>query len=302
MSLSIASPARARSSAALVLAGVLWGTGGLAGSLLGQLAGLHPLAVAAYRLLVGGVTASAYVALTGGLRDLPRTPEALRRLIAVGALFALFQTSYFAAVSLSSVSTATMTTIGAAPVVLTVVSAVRKRRAPRLWTLVSVGGAVAGLVLLRWSPETATSPARLAGGLGFALLAAAGFAVLTLVTAEPVDGLEPLATTAFGCLAGGLLLTPAAVWLGMGLPARADVLLLAVYFGAVPTAVAYAAYFRGLGGAHPVLGALSALLEPLTATVLSVVFLHDRLSALAWGGAVLLVAALAVGYWRPEPR
>ena len=98
----------------------------------------------------------------------------------------------------------------------------------------SVGGAVVGLVLLRWSTEAATSPALLAG-----------------------------------------------------------------YFGAVPTAVAYAAYF---GGAHPVLGALSALLEPLTATVLSVVFLHDRLSALAWGGAVLLVAALAVGYWRPEPR
>ncbi len=298
--MSVAVPSRARSSAALVVAGVLWGTGGLSGSLLGQQAGLHPLAVAAYRLLIGGTASAAFVALTGGLR-LP-AKETWRRLLLVGALFALFQTSYFAAVALSSVSVATMTTIGAAPVVLTVVSAVQHRRAPRLWTLVSVGGSVAGLVLLRWSPETATSPARLVGGLAFALLAATGFAVLTLVTAEPVAGLEPLATTAFGCLTGGLLLTPAALWFGMSLPAHADVLLLAGYFGVVPTAVAYAAYFRGLGGAHPVLGALSALLEPLTGTVLSVIFLHERLSAFAWGGAVLLVAALAVGYWRPEPR
>ncbi|GAA1021595.1 EamA family transporter [Amycolatopsis albidoflavus] len=279
---------------------MLWGTGGLSGSLLAQKAGLHPLAVATYRLLIGGAASAVYVAFTGGLR-LP-TKQNWRRLVLIGALFALFQASYFAAVALSSVSTATMTTIGAAPVVLTVFSAVRHRRAPRLWTLVSVGGAVAGLVLLRWSPESATSPVRLVGGLGFALLAATGFAVLTLVTAKPVDGLDPLATTAFGCLTGGLLLTPAALWLGMGLPASADVLLLALYFGVVPTAVAYAAYFRGLGGAHPVLGALSALLEPLTASVLSVVFLHERLSAFAWGGAVLLIAALAVGYWRPEPR
>ncbi|WP_406629000.1 DMT family transporter [Amycolatopsis sp. WGS_07] len=298
--MSVSVPSRARSSAALVVAGVLWGTGGLSGSLLGQQAGLHPLAVATYRLLLGGAASAICVALAGGLR-LP-TKQNWRRLLLIGGLFALFQASYFASVTLSSVSTATMTTIGAAPVVLTVFSAVRHRRAPRLWTLVSVGGAVAGLVLLRWSPETATSPARLIGGLGFALLAATGFAVLTLVTAKPVDGLDPLATTAFGCLTGGLLLTPVALWLGMGLPARVDVLLLAVYFGAVPTAIAYAAYFRGLGGAHPVLGALSALLEPLTATVLSVVFLHERLSVSAWSGAVLLVAALAVGYWRPEPR
>src|SRR5688572_6942567 len=99
--MSVAVPTRARSSAALVLAGVLWGTGGLAGSLLASRAGLHPLSVAAYRLLIGGVAATGYLWLTGGLRGLPRTPEVRRRLLTVGGLFALFQTSYFAAVSLS---------------------------------------------------------------------------------------------------------------------------------------------------------------------------------------------------------
>lgn len=268
---------RARSTSALLFAGILWGTGGLAGSLLGQLAGLHPIAVAAYRLLLGGAA---------GLVVVRRRPKAAREVAAVGALFALFQAAYFAAVSLSSVGTATMTTIGAVPVLL----AVRKR--PRAWTLVSVGGAVAGLVLLRWSPGQTWA------GTAFALLAAAGFAV---VTAMPKRD-DPAVTTAFGCLAGGVLLTPAALALGMGLPMRPEVLLTAAYFGIVPTALAYAAYFHGLDGAHPVLGGLSALLEPLTATVLSVIFLHEHLSPVAWCGAALLVVALGVGYARPEPK
>ncbi|MEU5264072.1 EamA family transporter [Amycolatopsis sp. NPDC021455] len=290
--MSIATPTRARSSAALVLAGVLWGTGGLAGSLLGDLAGLHPLAVAAYRLLVGGGAATLFVLLTGG--TFPRTARAAKRIAAVGGLFALFQTSYFAAVALSSVSVATMTTIGAAPVVVTLAG----RRKPHRWTLVSLAGTVAGLALLRWSPGEATSLA----GLGFALLAAAGFATLTLLTAQPVEGLEPLPTTAFGCLAGGLLLTPVASWSGMALPLHADVLLVACYLGAVPTALAYALYLRGLADAHPLLGALAAVLEPLTAAVLSAVLFGERLSVTAWCGAAVLVAALTVGYWRPEPR
>ncbi|MEU3770888.1 EamA family transporter [Amycolatopsis keratiniphila] len=293
--MSVAVPTRARSSAALVLAGVLWGTGGLAGSLLASRAGLHPLSVAAYRLLIGGVIATGYLWLTGGLRGLPRTPQARRRLLAVGGLFALFQTSYFASVSLSSVSVATMTTIGSAPVLLAVATVVKTRRLPGAWTAVSLAGSLAGLALLQWTPGQEVNVA----GVLFALLAAAGFAALTLVTATRVEGLDPLPTTAFGCLIGGAALTPAALWFGMAVPLQADVLALVVYFGVVPTALAYAAYFRGLESAHPVLAALSALLEPLTAALLSMAVLGERLGAVGWCGAVVLIAALAVAYIKP---
>lgn len=293
--MSVAVPTRARSSAALVLAGVLWGTGGLAGSLLASRAGLHPLSVAAYRLLIGGLIATGYLWLTGGLRGLPRTQQARRRLLAVGGLFALFQTSYFASVSLSSVSVATMTTIGSAPVLLAVATAVKTRRLPGAWTAVSLAGSLAGLALLQWTPGQEVDVA----GVLFALLAAAGFAALTLVTATRVEGLDPLPTTAFGCLIGGAALTPAALWFGMAVPMQADVLALVVYFGVVPTALAYAAYFRGLESAHPVLAALSALLEPLTAALLSMAVLGERLGAVGWCGAVVLIAALAVAYTKP---
>jgi DME family drug/metabolite transporter len=77
-------------------------------------------------------------------------------------------------------------------------------------------------------------------------------------------------------------------------------LAVTIYLGLVPTALAYAAYFRGLVRAHPVLAALSALLEPLTAAVLSALLLRERLGVVGWCGAALLVGALAVSYWCPE--
>jgi DME family drug/metabolite transporter len=51
-------------------------------------------------------------------------------------------------------------------------------------------------------------------------------------------------------------------------------------------------YFRGLRRARASTGALLSLLEPLTATVLSVLFLGNRLSLTGFAGAALLAAAV----------
>jgi DME family drug/metabolite transporter len=299
---TVVSPARNRSAVALVLAGILWGTGGLAGSLLAASGHLHPLSVATYRLVLGGIFAVIFLRLAGGPVTVPRTRAVVRRLLVAGVLLAFFQASYFIAVSLSSVSIATMTTIGFVPVFVAVVTAVRTRRVPGWRTLVSICAALAGLALLRWSPGGVTVDWRLVGGVVSALAAGAGFGILTLVIARPVEGLNSLRTTAFGCLIGGALLLPVAFRLGVAVPLHAGVLAVAVYLGAAPTALAYAAYFRGLAGAPTLLAALSALLEPLTATVLSAVLLRERLAVAGWCGAALLAGALAVNYWVPKDR
>ncbi|WP_280361428.1 DMT family transporter [Nocardia wallacei] len=298
MSVDIVAPARDRSAAALIAAGILWGTGGLAGSLLADRAGLRPLSVATYRLLLGGGLAVALLAVTGGLRGVPRTRAVGRRVLVTGGLLGCYQASYFVAVQHISVSLATMVTIGTLPVFVALGAAVRDRRVPGRATLLAIALAVSGLVLLTWSPGGTASGWTLAAGAGTALLAAAGFALMTLITATPVAGLDPLRTTAFGMLTGGVLLTPAALASGMALPLRPDVLLTAAYLGSAPTALAYTAYFRGLRTAAPVLAALAALLEPLTAALLSAVLLGDRLGGPGWCGAALLITALAISYRR----
>lgn len=299
MSVSLPVPARSRvDTASLLVAGILWGTGGIAGSMLGSAAGLSSPAVAACRLLLGGVFTVAALAATRRLRGMPRTRPALRRVVVTGGLLALFQACYFAAVSLTSVSLATMATIGSVPVFVTAATAVGQRRLPDAGTTLCTAGAVAGLVLLTWSPEDTSDRWLFGAGLAAALVAGAGFATLTLVTRSRVPGLDPVRTTAFGCLLGGVLLAPAMVVSSPELPVPWQAWAAAAYLGAVPTALAYAAYFRGLSTARPALAALAALLEPLTATVLSVLLLGDRLGTAGWCGAALLLSAVAVGYLR----
>lgn len=300
MSLSVVhTRTRGRSAAFLITAGVCWGTGGLAGSVL-VANGLHPLSVAAYRLLLGGSLVVLFLLATAGVQVAP-TSAVARRLGAAGALLATFQACYFSAVALTSVSLATMVTIGSVPVFVAGATSIRTRRLPSGGTVVALVVAVLGLMLLTWAP-VGMDGVRLAGGVACALLAGAGFASLTLLTRRQVDGLGALHTAAFGCLAGGVLLLPLGLLFGMGMPLRVEPLVAVIYLGAIPTALAYTAYFTGLRDSHPVLAALSALLEPLTAALLAMFLLSDRLGVTGWCGAALLVAALAVSQLRPEPR
>jgi len=73
------------------------------------------------------------------------------------------------------------------------------------------------------------------------------------------------------------------------------------YLGIVATAVVYGAYVLGLRHAGATAAALAVVLEPLTATVLSVAFHGERLTAAGVAGAVLIAGALAL-YYLPGGR
>jgi drug/metabolite transporter, DME family len=277
----------------LVVAGVLWGTGGLTGSLLAHRTGLGPLAVATYRLGGGGLLLVAL--LTAARRPLPRGRAARTRIAVIGGLAALFQASYFAAVQSIGVSLATLLTIGVSPVLVLLVEALSGRRKVRPAALGTAALAVVGLALLVGVPEgTRTLAALLAGG-GFALVAAAGFATMTLVQARGVPGLDEMTTTGWAFTLGAALLAPLAAATGglrfaFGLPS----LGLAVALAVLPTAIAYASYFRGLRSAPAGTAALMALLEPLVGSALAALVLGDRLSPAGLAGAALLITALVL--------
>src|SRR5262249_46218860 len=90
----------------LILAGLLWGTGGLTGTLPGRAAGLPPVSVAALRLLSGGTLIVVFRVIPG--RRWPAGRAAWTRVAVTGLLAATFQGAYFSAVSLTSVSLATL--------------------------------------------------------------------------------------------------------------------------------------------------------------------------------------------------
>jgi DME family drug/metabolite transporter len=275
----------------LVLSGLLWGTGGLIGTLFGQAAGLSAMSVATYRLLAGGGLIVTFLTLTG--KRWPTGRAAWTRIAVNGLLSALFQSCYFAAISLTSVSLATLVTIGGTPVIVAIVEQARGRRALGRAGVTTIVMALAGLGLLVGFPGGGFSETAMLASTGMALLSAAGFAAVTLIATSPVPDLDELTLNGFGFSLGGMALLPlAAMTGGLGFrPGLASTGLLTA-LGIGPTAVAYTLYFRGLRKASASTGALLSLIEPLTAAVLAALVLGNRLSATGIAGAAILLAAV----------
>jgi drug/metabolite transporter, DME family len=275
----------------LVLSGLLWGTGGVIGTLFGRATGLSAISVATYRLLAGGGLIVAFLTLAG--KRWPTGRAAWTRIAVNGLLSALFQGCYFAAISLTSVSLATLVTIGGTPVIIAIAEQARGRHLGRAG-VITTAMALAGLGLLAGLPGGGFNETAVLASTGMALLSAAGFAAVTLIGTSPVPGLDELTLNGFGFSLGGMTLLPLDAVAGGGLgfrPSLASAGLLAA-LGTGPTAVAYTLYFRGLRKAPASTAALLTLIEPLAAAVLAALVLGDRLSATGIAGAAMLLAAV----------
>ncbi|RQW84053.1 DMT family transporter [Micromonospora globispora] len=277
----------------LVLAGVLWGTGGPTGSLLAHETGLSPSAVAAYRLAAGGTLVIASLCLTR--QPLPRGRHAWARMVVNGLLAAVFQSCFFAAVSLTDVSLATLLTIGASPALVLSAEWIAGRRRVSASMLATVALAVSGLTLLVGTPAGGITTMDALTGAGLALLSATGFATMTFIGTRPVAGLDDLTGTGVSFAIGAAVLAPAAtVTSGMDFAPTPTAVTLLLLLGTAPTAMAYALYFRGLRTTPASTAALIALLEPLVATLLATLFLGDRLGSTGLIGAGLITTAIVL--------
>jgi drug/metabolite transporter, DME family len=293
VSLTVPAAVRRRSRTGLsylVTSGLLWGTGGLTGTLLAHAAGLSAIAVAAFRLLGGGGLIVVFRALAG--RPWPAGRAVWTRIAVTGLLAAIYQSCYFAAVSLTSVSLATLVTIGAAPVIVQAAERVLGRRPAGRSAVITTGLALTGLGLLVGLPDGGFPEAAMLVSVLLALIAAGGFAAITLIGASPVPGLDDLTVTGFGFAVGGLTLLPLAAAGGTGFRPSPAAFGLLIVLATGPTAVAYTLYFRGLRTAAASTAALLTLLEPLTAAVLAALILGERLSVTGIAGAAILAVAV----------
>ncbi|WP_433626143.1 DMT family transporter [Nocardia sp. CA-120079] len=274
----------------LVGAGLSAGTGGLLGILLLRATGLSPVSVAACRLAVGGLLLIALLTVTR--RPLPRNISAWRRIGMVAVLVAIIQASYFGAVAASSVSLATLITLGMSPVVVSLLEHLTSRRILDRRRAATIGIAVFGVILLVGAPAGDAASGGVFAGAAMASVSACAFATLTLISARPVPGLDVITTTGFAVTGGAVLLTPLAAVSGLTFHPTAHSVVLVIVFGLISTAVAYTLYLRGLSEVGAGTAAVLALLEPLTSTILAAAILGERLTPTGLVGAALLIVAL----------
>ncbi|MGN8244624.1 DMT family transporter [Cellulomonas soli] len=292
---------RSRGFALVALAGVLWGTGGLAGSLVARVTDLSWPAIASLRLLGGGFVMLAAAAATGALRALPWNRAVAVRVAATGALSAVYQGAYFVAVDLAGVALSTVVALGSAPLAVAVVTAWGTRRMPPRATVTALVAALVGLLLLTGTP-TAGDGRAAAAGCGLALVSGASFAATTLLNRVPVPGLSPTALIGASFTLAGVLLVPFGLVAGFALSGTSAAAWgWVVYLAALPTAGAYLAYYSGLPRVPATTAAVLALLEPVTATVLSVLVLGETVSLPGLVGMALLLAAVVLLRPAAEP-
>ncbi|MFE7586540.1 DMT family transporter [Streptomyces gardneri] len=287
-----------RSLLYLIVAGIAWGTAGAAASLIFRVSDMGPLALSFWRC-VGGL-----VLLLGALALRPRRavsrtaaePRGRRtaRILGTGIGLTVFQSAYFAAVQNTGLAVGTVVTLGAGPVLIAVGARLTMGERLGRGGLIAATGALAGLaVLVLGGGAAEVRPL----GVLLAVVSAAGYAAITLLTrwlGRDDGATDALGTTTWAFAIGAVGLLPFAVAEGLvphtGSPLR--VVLLLLYVAAVPTALAYALYFAGAAVVRAATVSVIMLLEPVSAALIAVSLLGERLTSAIVLGTLLLLAAV----------
>ena len=284
------------------LAAVSWGTTGSVMALLARegtpsplLVGWARMAGAAPCLLVAIALMPPGTSARGQWRPRDWAKAAL-----LGAAMAAYQVCYFWAVPRTGVALTALLAICSAPLMIAAGAALTLRERPSPATLAALLLAVAGTTMVLLDPRAhgAAPPGFTAGDFAAGAFAALGAGLSYAVYAVTTKGLlrraAPLPLAALTFTLAAILLTPvlaltrgASAQLAAGWP-------LLLYLGVVPTAAAYVVFGAGLRSVTVTTAGIATLLEPLTAATLGVLLFGERLGAVGWAGAALLLGALGL--------
>lgn len=294
-----AGPARWAGLAMITLAGVIWGSIGPVVIVAHDRSGLSPLTLSSYRAALAIVVLVLLAAVTGRLaRTWSVARQHWRRVVAVGVLTSVFQMLFFVAVVAAGVSVATVVCLGFAPVVLMLWSLVWERRNPTLSRVAIVVMALSGLLLVSLVGGGVEHPPALMFGVVLALIAGTAYALSAEIAGPLTNRLDIFTVTIATMVVAGLVVVPVGFVVGR---ARDEPLattdptawLAVAYMAIITTIVAYALMFTGLRTTPSGAAVIATLIEPVTAVVLAVAFLGERLTIAGVVGALLIFAAIA---------
>lgn len=279
----------------VLIAAVLFGTTGTAQALAPA---LDPVAVGGARIVVGAAFLAVIAFAAARLRPRTAAPDRGGRGLVVlsGAFVAVYQLGFFAAVADTGVAIGTVVAIGSGPAFAGLFARVfaGERPAPRWYLATTLAGAGVCVMVLGAGAGAGAGEVSLPG-VGLALLAGAGYAGYAVAGKRLMDaGRTPEATMAAVFCMGAVLLLPVLLVGDAGALVTTEGLALALYLGALPTALAYVLFARGLQRIGAGETATLTLAEPVTAAALGFAVLGERPGAAALAGGALVLAGLAV--------
>lgn len=229
------------------------------------------------------------------------TPGAVSRAdaltVLVGGVAVLaYQPTFFAGARLNGVAVGAVVTLGAAPVLTGLLAWMLTRVVPSRAWFTGTGWAVAGVVLLSGLLEGAGQAVSLRG-LGGSLAAALSYAVYTLAAKRLLTG-GWRATAAIGSVfaTAAVLAAPFLLLVDLSWVASPSGASMVLWLAFVTVLVAYVLFAIGLQTLSASTVSTLTLVEPMTACLLGLLLLDERLSGLGWLGlAVLLTGVMVLG-------
>jgi drug/metabolite transporter, DME family len=287
----------ARAAVSVLAAAVLWGTIGTAQELGAPEAA--PPTVAALRSLAGGLLLVLVVVLGRRWHQLVAVLRRSPGPFAIAALaITTFQLGYFAGIRLGGVAIGTLVAIGSSPAFAGLFTWALGRPPGVRWVVGTVATVAGAAALLLGGGTTGTTPL----GLTASLLAGASFATYALASKRLLErGMAGIPVMAAVFTTSGLLLFPAVVVADVAWAVTPAGAAAVVWMAVAGTAAAYTLFARGLEGVDAPTATTLSLAEPLTAALLAVTVLGERLVGWSAVGAALLAGGLVVVAIRPGP-
>lgn len=281
----------------VLFAGLLWGTSGTIASFFPNNA--SPLSIAAVRLAIGSFARLGFLMLEK--RGLPfarslRLPLPLVVVSAIG--MAVTQVALFLSVRLAGVTVATMIFIGSSPLFGGILSLLyRKEKQTRSWmvsSLIVVAGCLGMAFSETFGGGDAVDRSQLLLGSLAAMVAGLGWALVGNCIKALHSYVSPLESSAVVMLAGAVVLLPLAAFDGFGWLAQPDGFPIAMALGIVSAAIPYVLFSLGMKRIPVAHAFLYGLIEPITASLLGILLLKERLNSTAMVGYALVLAGLVL--------
>jgi DME family drug/metabolite transporter len=279
-----------RSRLFVIFSGICFGTTGTAQALGPK--GASPLTVGAARLLVGSLLLILVAVRSKNLELVPIRKIPKRAWIIAGLSMSFYQVTFFAGVRVTGVAVGTVVALGSAPALTGLVSWVFMRQRPNQVWFIATSIAIIGVGAIASAGKTShinSSGVLLALGAG---LSYAFFAVFSKEILRSGISSEKAMAKIFAIGAAPLL--PLLIFGDAHWLFTPRGIALALWLGLIPTTIAYLAYGAGLRHIPANDAATLTLSEPITATILGIILIHEHPSVTAWVGVVLVFAALVM--------
>ncbi|GKV56205.1 putative transporter YwfM [Sporosarcina sp. NCCP-2222] len=270
----------------VLLGAMLWGTTGTAQTFMPQT--VHPLAVGASRLAVGGFS---LLILMIVMRKVHFRTWPWKATLLAALAMAIFQYCFFTSIRLTGIAIGTVVAIGSAPMFSGVVEWLYLKRRPMKVWLMATSFAIVGCVLLFSNKEgVVVNPI----GVSLSLCAGLLFAFYTLFNKSVLERADAVPSVAVIFSVSAVMLMPFLFLFETEGLLTASGISTVLYLGLATTSIAYILFSAGLRHIPSSSAVTLSLGEPLTAAILSVVVVGERLDIISWGGIVLLVGGILV--------